>query len=98
MRFFLRGFVGTAAFGIFRSLISRKGEMWVQHKMMQYTDDLWKLVKELPRVSTLLKCHSKLEVFLVSVDIRSPRHSQQRGFTSLCSFSTAIIYYIKISG
>jgi hypothetical protein len=64
VRFFLCGFVGTAAFGIFRSLILRKGEMWVQHKMMQYTDDLWELVKELPRVSALLKCHSKLEVFL----------------------------------
>ena len=47
VRFFLRGFVGTAAFGIFRSLMLRKGEMWVQHKMMQYTDDLWELVKEI---------------------------------------------------
>ena len=47
MRFFLCGFVGTAAFGIFRSLMLRKGEMWVQHKMMRYTDDLWELVKEI---------------------------------------------------
>ena len=35
-----------------------------------------------------------LKCSLVSVDIRSPHHSQQRGFTSLCSFSTAIIYII----
>ena len=47
VRFFLCGFVGTAAFGIFRSLMLGKGEMWVQHKMMQYTDDLWELVKEI---------------------------------------------------
>ena len=24
------------------------GEMWVQHKMMQYSDDLWELVKDNP--------------------------------------------------
>ena len=26
--------------------MSAQGEMWVQHKMMQYADDLWELVKD----------------------------------------------------